>query len=94
MSRESWNRIKQSKFFYIRNYRALLTLMLASLVLNVILCLLFFYAYINRPPIDFYATSGIAPPIELTPLDAPNTSDSALLPPDPTDEDINRVIPD
>ena len=94
MSRGNWNRIKHSKFFYVQIYRKVITAIVASQVINVILCLGVIYFYFNQPVRTFYATSGITPPIELTPLGSPNFSAEALLPPDPVDEDVNRVIPD
>lgn len=94
MSRGNWNRIKQSKFFYVQIYRKVITAITASQVINVILCLGVIYVYFNQPARTFYATSGITPPIELTPMDTPNYSAEALLPPDPVNEEGNKVIPD
>lgn len=94
MSRGNWNRIKRSKFFYVQIYRKVITLIVASQVINVILCMGVIYFYFNQPGTAYYATSGITPPIELTPRDTPNYSAEALLPPDPVNEDGNKVIPD
>lgn len=94
MSRGNWNRIKQSKFFYVRVYRKLLTVIIASTAFNVILCAALIYSFLHIPLRDFYATSGVVPPIQLTPLDAPNNTSESLLPPDPINDDNNRVIPE
>ena len=92
MSRGTWNRIKQLKFFYVRNYRTLILLVILSTAISVMLCLAIFYEYIHRPLVTFYATSGVALPVQLTPLDTPNYGTEYLLPPDPEDEDP-KVIP-
>lgn len=92
MSRGTWNRIKKTKFFYIQNYRILVLLVIFSGLTNIFLGLVGIYIYSNRPAIDFYATSGITPPIKLTPRDTPNYSQEALLPPDPTDDDGNLTF--
>lgn len=94
MSRGNWNKIKRSKFFYVQIYRKVVTLIVASQVINVILCLGIIYFYFNQPIRTFYATSGMTPPIELTPRDTPNHSAEALLPPDPVNEEVNKFIPD
>lgn len=85
-----WTKIKQSKGFYIRTYKKTLTFTLVSLGLNIVLILAIIYAYIHTPKRHFYATSGATPLIEMTqfelqPLNAPNASSEALLPPDPPD---------
>lgn len=91
MSRATWNRIKQSKFFYVRNYRVMTFFVVISTGLNAVLCLAIFYAYLNRPLITFYATSGVALPVELRALSAPNYSSEALLAPDPVEEDAKSI---
>lgn len=94
MSRGNWNRIKQSKFFYVQIYRKVITVIVVSQAINVILCLGITYFYFNQPDRTFYATSGITPPIELTPMNKPNYSAEALLPPDPVNDEGEKVIPD
>jgi intracellular multiplication protein IcmM len=93
MTRETWDTIRQSKAFYILTYRKGIRWVMLSLTLNFILSLAIYYAHFNTPEPDFYATSGIAPPIKLTPLNAPNYSSTPLLEPDPVTEDETRVIP-
>ncbi|KTD18368.1 type IVB secretion system protein IcmM/DotJ [Legionella jordanis] len=93
MSREAWNNIIQSKGFYIRSYRKGLTWVILSLGVNLILLLSIYYVHFNEPEPDYYATSGIAPPVKLTSLNERNYSSNYLLPPDPVDEDMTRVIP-
>lgn len=94
MSRGNWNKIKQSKFFYVQIYRKVITAIVVSQAINVILCLGITYFYFNKPDRTFYATSGITPPIELTPMNKPNYSAEALLPPDPVNDEGDKVIPD
>ncbi|KTD67790.1 MULTISPECIES: type IVB secretion system protein IcmM/DotJ [Legionella] len=93
MSRETWGLIKGSKNFYVNSYRRGLTTLIISLLLNCIFGVLIAYIYLTEPERDFYATSGIAPPIQLQPLLAPNYSSNALLPPDPPAENEDKVIP-
>ncbi|MGQ3888115.1 type IVB secretion system protein IcmM/DotJ [Legionella sp. CNM-1927-20] len=93
MSRQSWNRIKQSKSFYVMTYRRALKFLLLSMALSVFFCVAISYVYLNRPERTFYATSGITPPIELTPLATPNYSSQPLLPPDPVDDNEEKAIP-
>ena len=87
----TWAKIKQSKGFYVRTYRLALKLMMVSLFLNALLIAAVALAYIKRPSVHFYATNGSIAlmairPLELTPMDSPNYSDKALLPPDPPDQ--------
>lgn len=93
MSRETWALIKQNKNFNVHVYRRGLLLLILSLILSCTIGLLMFHIYINQPERDFYATSGITPPIKLSPLLAPNASSKALLDPDPPTDDVQRVIP-
>ncbi|KTD24578.1 MULTISPECIES: type IVB secretion system protein IcmM/DotJ [Legionella] len=93
MSQEAWNTIKRSKSFYIRTYRIGGTSLVISLILNLLLVLGIYYLYFHEPERDFYATSGVTPPVLLNPLDEPNYSSTPLLPPDPIDDDSEKVIP-
>lgn len=93
MGRETWNTIKRSKSFYVRTYRQAGMYLIASVFINVFLGLAIYYVHFHEPERDFYATSGVAPPIKLTPLTAPNYSGTALLPPDPINDDEMKVIP-
>ena len=93
MNRDTWDLIKSSKNFYVNVYRHGLVALIISLVLSCICVLLLFYIYLTEPERNFYATSGIAPPIQLQPLEAPNYSPNALLPPDPPTESEEKLIP-
>jgi intracellular multiplication protein IcmM len=93
MNRDTWELIKKSKNFNVNIYRRGLTALNISLVLSSIFGLLLFYMYLTEPERDFYATSGVAPPIQLQPLLAPNYSSNALLPPDPPAESEEKLIP-
>lgn len=94
MSRGNWNRIKRSKFFYVRTYRKVLTYIILSQIVNIALCLGIIYSFFHQPIRTYYATSGIEPPIELNPLDTPNYTAKPLLPADPVNEIENKVIPE
>ncbi len=93
MSRGSWNKIKASKFFYVMIYRRLLVMIIVFQTLNIILFVAISYFYLNRPERTYYATSGITLPILLSPLDRPNYSSGALLPPDPVLPQSNKIMP-
>ena len=93
MSRETWSLIKQSKRFYISTFRGVGSALFVSVLINLSLGLTVYYVYSNRPEPAFYATSGITPPIMLTPMDSPNNTSVALLAADPDDENDIKVIP-
>lgn len=93
MSRESWAIAKGHKNFNVHVYRRGLLMIIISLIFSCATCLLMFYFYLHLPERDYYATSGIAPPIKLQALAAPNELPTALLPPDPPTDDVQRVIP-
>lgn len=93
MSREAWALIKQDKNFNVNVYRRGIISLIVSLGLSCIIVLLMFYTYITEPEPDYYATNGMTPPIKLQLLLAPNLTSTALLPPDPPDDDGVRVIP-
>ncbi|MGL5741190.1 MAG: type IVB secretion system protein IcmM/DotJ [Legionella sp.] len=93
MNRDTWDLIKNSKNFYVNVYRRGLVALIISLLLSCIIGVLMFYVYLTEPERDFYATSGIAPPIKLRPLATPNFSSNALLPPDPPMEEEDKPIP-
>ena len=93
MSRETWNLIKQSKRFYVATYRRLGTMLVLSVVLNLALGCGIYYTYFNLPEAEFYATSGIVPPVLLTSMDIPNNTSVALLAPDPEIENNVKKIP-
>lgn len=93
MSRETWLELKESKTFYVATYRGAATMVIVSSLLNLALCCGIYYTYFNRPERHYYATNGVTPPIELTAMKAPNNSSVALLPPDPTNVEAPKVIP-
>ncbi|MBI2785994.1 MAG: phosphoesterase [Legionella longbeachae] len=95
MNRGAWEQIKKSKNFNVNTYRRGLIALNISLMLSCIFVLLLCYIYLTEPEGDFYATSGIVPPITLQPLLAPNFTSDPLLPPDPQVEEVeNKVIPE
>ncbi|KTC85953.1 MULTISPECIES: type IVB secretion system protein IcmM/DotJ [Legionella] len=93
MSRETWNTIINSKSFYVRTYRMGGRTLIISLIINILLGLAIYYLYFHQPERDFYATSGITPPIQLKPMDEPNYSATPLLAPDPIENNTVKVIP-
>lgn len=93
MSREAWNLIKNSKHFYIATYRRAITALFISMSINVGLGVLFYFVYFSQPETDYYSTSGVTPPVKLTPLDGPNYTSTPLLANDPDDEPETKVIP-
>lgn len=93
MSRETWGIIKNSKSFYIATYRQAATMIIVSLLLNFALCCGIYYSYFNQPAREYYATNGVTLPVLLLPMNTPNNSSVALLPPDPTNVEAAKVIP-
>lgn len=92
MSRAIWNRIKQSKGFYIRSYRRAGRFLITSIGLNFFLISSICIIYINRPEHTFYATSGIVPPVALTALADANDSAQALIAPEAMTHEV-KIIP-
>lgn len=93
MSRQLWDRVKASKFFYIKTYRWTGSLLVISCALNVLFLIWVFIMQLTAGEPSFYATSGITSPIELTPLTLPNYSAEPLLPNDPVNNESERPIP-
>jgi intracellular multiplication protein IcmM len=94
MSLETWYQIKQSKRFYVSTYHWVLNMLILSVCINLLIGFFIYYVYFHQHTVDFYATNGETPPIGLTPLDTPNYGTVALLPNDPDNEDIVKVIPE
>ena len=93
MSRRTWELIKHAKRFYVRVYRRLGTIILASSVLNVCLGVGIWHIYSHIPDPDFYATFGETPPVPLVALDAPNERSVPLLGDDPAEDNQVKTIP-
>lgn len=79
MSREKWRLIKHSKGYYVSIYRRLITLLSLSTFITLVLLILIARAYLRLPERDYYATSGVTPPIQLTARLEPNFSSAPLL---------------
>lgn len=92
MSRSKWEVVKHSKAFFIRNYRHSLNALMISLALNVLLCGAIYYLHFHEPAPNFYATSGIVPPVGLPPLSAPNTLSTPLLEDEPLTDTEKKTI--
>lgn len=93
MSRGTWEIIKHSKSFYIRTYRLGVKSLIISMVINLLLGLMVCYVHFYQLEPDYYATSGIVPPIRLAALLTPNYSNAPLLEPDPIEEEVTKMIP-
>lgn len=93
MSGVVWRERMRSKSFYVMSFRKLITLSLCSMLLSLILIADIVWVYYNQPMREFYASSGIAPPVKLSPLSEPNQSSVALLPPDPVLPVEDKPIP-
>ncbi len=93
MGKENWAIFKQNKNFNIKIYRGGLTVLILAMLLNTGIGSAIAYIYLHEPERDFYATSGIAPPIQLTALTEPNRSSHPLLDPDPPTDNSVRVLP-
>jgi intracellular multiplication protein IcmM len=93
MSREAWSKIKYGKNFNVNIYRRGLVALILSLVLSCVFGGSIFYIYMHLPERDYYATSGVTPPVKLQARLTPNESSVALLEPDPPTDDIPRYIP-
>lgn len=93
MSREKWNLIRQSKGFYIRNFRWLESALFFSFGLSVLLTLAITHIYFSQHAPDYYATDGITPPKKLKALNTPNYTDAPLLSNDIAADAITRSIP-
>ena len=93
MGKETWAQIKGSKNFNVQIYRRSLAVLMGSILLNGIMGALLFYLYLHYPERDYYATSGIIPPIQLQSLPSPNNSAKALLSNDPPTVVEQKLIP-
>lgn len=93
MSKQTWTLIKQNKNFNVRVYRLGLMLLSIALLLNIVLIILITYVYLGQPERDFYATSGVAPPVQLKSMLSPNMGPEPLLEPDPPTDERERIIP-
>lgn len=93
MSRETWRLIKQSKRFYVNTYRRAGSALVFSMLVNLLLGIGIYHSYFNRAAHDFYATSGITPPVELVAMNEPNQTSVPLLADEPENNNDNKVIP-
>lgn len=94
MSRRQLAARKRSKFFYVHAYRTALKLSIFSCLLSVMLIGLIWSVYKKQPERDYYATSGIASPVQLTAILKPNDSSTPLLQADPEEVSEVKIIPD
>ena len=93
MGKNTWDLIKNDKSFNVRIFRRGLTALIVSLLLSVLFILFIAKIYLQEPERDYYATDGITPPVQLTPMLKPNESSKPLLGSDPVTSTDNKVIP-
>ena len=79
MSKESLNRIINSRLFYVKTYRRAGIALICSVSINLIICLAIVWVHVHCPARQFYASSGSAPPTRLVPLDQPNMKPTPIL---------------
>lgn len=93
MSEESWNQIKTVKGFYVNTYRTICTILIVSMLLNVLLVWLIEYTYLDRPSPVYYSTNGVTPPQELIPMSEPNETSIPLLATQDVAEEVSKELP-
>jgi len=91
MARAAWGETRKAKGFSVAVYRRMSLMLWVSLILNLILILSCYYFYFKWPDRRFFASDGVSQPVELTPLDGPNMTAKALLPPPPPVDPIPEV---
>ena len=84
------NKVKSSKLFYRGLFRRLLYLMIFSVMLNIIFVYFIYREIKLRPGPNYYATSGVSPPIELKALSHPNYSSTPLLKASPATDEMAK----
>ena len=90
LSRGAWNKIKQSNLFYVRTFRWIESALVYSVALSVILSMAVYHVYFSRNAPDFYATSGVTEPVQLTSMNEPNYSSYPLLANEQNTDDNTR----
>ncbi len=60
-------------------FRKTCNALIASITLSVLLSIGIHYVYFIQPDRNYYATSGVTPPVQLTDMDDPNYSAYPLL---------------
>lgn len=94
LSKQTLRAIKQRKGFYRNSYRRAVVMLIFSLLINIGLIGGIYYKLITIPERDYYATSGIKPPIKLTAMATPNYSSKYLLAPDPVNSEESKPLPE
>jgi intracellular multiplication protein IcmM len=92
MSIKKMRDAKEGKFFYRNSFRRTVFLLITSLILNALLVIGIYFQLINKVHPNYYATSGVKPPIQLTPLSHPNYKSKPLLPPDPITDSNEKML--
>ncbi len=86
MSVQSLRAAREDKYFYRNGFRRATWLLMLSLFINLVLIAAIYKVLLSRVEPNYYATSGVKPPILLRGLSKPNYSSTPLL--DPTPEDL------
>ena len=89
MARKSIEFIIHGKNFYRDSFRKVSKFLLISLLISVCLLIGIYFSIISRGEEDYYATSGVRPPVLLHARYEPNMSSEPLLESYPQDEDTN-----
>lgn len=79
--------------FYVSTYRKLQMTLVLFAILNVVLGLAVMKVYFEQPEPQFYATNGVGAPEELTAMDEANMTSVPILPDDPAEDGVEKVIP-
>lgn len=85
---------KGRRSFYCRSFQKAVSVLLGSVVLNLVLSAAIHSRLVKVQEPDFYATNGVSFPILLAPLDAPNLSSTPLLQDSPPEEMVVRDLPE
>lgn len=83
---------KTSKTFLRNNFRKVILLIMVSLLLNGLFSFGIYNNMIHRKPPNYYATSGMTPPIKLNARSEPNYTATPLLAPDPFSDDDDTIV--
>lgn len=93
MGKAAWAIMKAKKSFNVHIYRRGLTVFILAMLINIVMVVFISHIYLHEPERDYYATSGIAPPVQLTPMFRPNMDSKPLLDPDPPTDNSARPVP-
>ena len=84
---------KGRRGFYSRGFQKAVSVLLGSVILNLVLSAAIHSRLVKIPQPDFYATDGVSALVSLTPLNVPNRSSIPLLPDDLPEEISLKDLP-